>query len=144
MGLAKALFTSAKDDWETPDELFAWWHRMCNFTVDAAASSHNAKLARYWSKEDDGLTQSWAYERVWCNPPYGRQIEAWIQKAAKESTRAMCIVMLVPACTDTRWWHEWAITANPHFVKGRLKFKGAKHSAPFPSVILRWGYLDCT
>lgn len=139
-------FSSAKDDWETPDDLFNELHERFNFTVDAAASHNNAKLPRYWTKEDDALSKSWSEERVWLNPPYGREIFAFMKKCHDEQRRAPelppeIICALVPARTDTRWWHEHVIGgyADVKFIKGRLKFKGAKHSAPFPSALLLYG-----
>lgn len=135
----RALYTSVKDDWETPDDLFKELHHICKFTVDVAASSHNHKIPRYYTQETDGLKQSWAGETVWCNPPYGREISKWLQKACLERDDAR-IVMLVPARTDTRWWHEYAFLADyTSFLRGRLRFKGAKHSAPFPSALLYYG-----
>ena len=81
----------------------------------------------------DGLFVSWAGRRVFCNPPYGRGIVAWLAKGAE----AECAVYLLPARTDTAWWHEWAPKASEiRFLKGRLKFGGAKCGAPFPSVVL--------
>ena len=113
------------------------WH----FTLDAAASDENAKCARYFTAADDGLVKSWAGERVWLNPPYGRALPAWIAKAYRESLRGALVVMPIPARTDTAAWHDYIF---PHaseviFLRGRLKFGGSDASAPFPSVIVRFG-----
>ena len=133
----KALFTSNKDDWETPDNLFNWLHDTYEFTVDAAASHDNAKLPRYWTKQDGALDRDWSGERVWCNPPYGKIAKQFIEKAAKcEAERA---VLLIPARTDTIVWHDH-ILRNPNacvcFLKGRLTFKPAVGPAPFPSAVV--------
>lgn len=126
-------------DWATPDELYNRLHGIYSFDLDVAADAENARCADYFDQSTDGLSQSWADKRVWCNPPYGRQLRAWIAKAEAESKRARFIVMLVPARTDTAWWHLALKSARVEFLKGRLKFKGAKASAPFPSALLYWG-----
>jgi site-specific DNA-methyltransferase (adenine-specific) len=131
-------FSSDKLDWATPDEL---WQRLDNiyrFDLDAAASAENARCSRYFDQRADGLTQSWADARVWCNPPYGRSIGDWTSKASAEASRAAFIVMLVPARTDTRWWHDAIGSARVEYLRGRLRFKGAPASAPFPSALLYW------
>ena len=135
---------SQKDDWATPSNLFAELDAIHHFTFDAAASSKNylcekwAGLDHYNPAYSDGLTVSWANEIVWCNPPYGRQIKEWMKKAHKESTNAK-IVMLLPARTDTMWFHEYAIIHKVTFLRGRLKFGGQKVGAPFPSIIVEMG-----
>ena len=79
----EALFSSASDEWETPHELFDKLNDEFHFTIDVCASEWNAKVIRYYTKEQNGLNQDWTGETVWCNPPYGRQVKAWIQKAFK-------------------------------------------------------------
>jgi site-specific DNA-methyltransferase (adenine-specific) len=135
---------SQTDDWATPSNLFAELDEIYHFTFDAAASSKN-HLCKKWAGLDhenaaysDGLTVSWANEIVWCNPPYGRQIKDWMKKAHNESTNAK-IVMLLPARTDTMWFHEYAIIHKVTFLRGRLKFGGQKVSAPFPSILVEMG-----
>ncbi len=70
------------------------------------------------------------------NPPYGREIKKWMEKAYLESTKGAVVVCLVPARTDTAWWHDYAMLGKVRFIRGRLKFSGAKHSAPFPSAVV--------
>jgi len=136
-----ACFSSVRPDWETPDELFAALHKFYNFTVDVAASEHNAKLERYYSVNTNGLCRNWGDERVWCNPPYGREISDWVDKALSATEddpySAEIVVMLVPARTDTKWFQK-CISSGViiAFIAGRLKFKGAASSAPFPSCLL--------
>ena len=133
------MFSSKKHDWETPDEFFTELNKEFNFTLDVCAHKHNAKLPRYFSPEENGLKQDWSKERCYMNPPYGREIEKWVKKAYEESKKGALVVALLPARTDTRWFHRYVYKkAEIRFIKGRLKFKGAKHSAPFPSMLAIW------
>lgn len=132
----KPLMSASRLDWETPASVFAPLHAEFGFTVDGCAEAHNAKLPRYFSPEVDGLNQDWSTERVWLNPPYGKVIRQWALKARS----AALAVALVPARTDTRWWHEHVqgVATEVRFLRGRLKFVGALWPAPFPSVIIVW------
>ena len=123
-------------DWATPKELSQGLHDEFSFSVDVCAHEGNAKLPRYWSTEDDGLAQDWAGEVCWMNPPYGRAIGKWMRKAHEESQRGATVVCLVPARTDTAWWHDYAMKGEIRFMRGRVKFEGAQHSAPFPSAVV--------
>jgi phage N-6-adenine-methyltransferase len=107
------------------------------FDLDVCATPENAKCARYYTREQDGLAQSWT-GRVWMNPPYGREIGLWVAKAlaSVESGDAEIVVCLVPARTDTRWWHQYAAKGEVEFLTGRVKFGGCKNSAPFPSAVV--------
>ena len=129
-------FSSVKNEWETPPELFAKWDRLFHFELDVCATSQNTKCVRYFTPEDDGLSQSWAHYVCWMNPPYGRKIITWVHKAYEESLRGATVVCLLPARTDTRWWHEYCMKGEIIFLRGRLKFVGAPHSATFPSAIV--------
>lgn len=131
-------FSSEKQDWATPDELYERLDRIYRFNLDVAADATNARCETYFDAGTNGLAQSWAGARVWCNPPYGRQIGDWTAKAAAEAAKAEFIVMLVPARTDTRWWHDARSSCRIEFLRGRLRFKGATASAPFPSALLYW------
>ncbi|KMK75433.1 DNA N-6-adenine-methyltransferase [Alkalihalobacillus pseudalcaliphilus] len=132
------MFSSATDKWATPPDFFAKLDAEFNFMLDAAADATNAKCARYFTAEDDGLTQDWAGETVWLNPPYGRGITGkWMRKAYEESRKGATVVCLVPARTDTRWFHDYVLGKSEiRFVKGRLKFGGSKSGAPFPSIVV--------
>ena len=134
--LTSGLTSSSTDEWATPQDLFDTLNETFHFTLDPCATPENAKCAKFYTKEQDGLKQDWGDEVIWCNPPYGREIGKWIQKCAKHRGVA---VMLVPARTDTRWWHSY-IDKNPdahvYFIKGRLKFGGGKNPALFPSAIV--------
>jgi len=128
-------FSSASADWATPDDLFAELDTIFHFDLDACASPENAQCARYFTKDDDALRQRWT-GTVWMNPPYGREINAFMSKAYEESLRGSTVVCLVPSRTDTAWWHKYARRGQVVFLRGRLKFGGARHSAPFPSAIV--------
>jgi phage N-6-adenine-methyltransferase len=128
-------FSSATDLWATPQGFFDSLNTRFKFTLDVCASPENAKCARYFTKEDDGLAQTW--EGVcWMNPPYGRTIGQWMRKAYESSLAGATVVCLVPARTDTCWWHDYAMKGEIQFIQGRLKFGDAKNSAPFPSAVV--------
>lgn len=128
----EVMFSSQTDLWATPQDLFNELDNEFGFTVDVCALPENAKCKQYYTPEIDGLKQEWTGV-VWCNPPYGRQIGKWVEKAAKSTCR---VVMLLPARTDTKWFHDFIYGyAEIRFIKGRLKFGGCNNSAPFPSMI---------
>ena len=133
------LFSSATDDWGTPQALFDELNAEFGFTLDACASKHNFKVNVYFNKEINALTQSWE-GIVWMNPPYGRTIGQWMKKAFDESQKGATVVCLVPARTDTTWWHDYAMKGEIRFLRGRVKFeqpgKAGNNSAPFPSAIV--------
>ena len=129
----RVLFSSKSENWETPPQFFQALDAEFHFDLDVCALPENAKCTRYYTPEDDGLSQPWN-GTVWCNPPYGRSISAWVKKAAESETM---VVMLLPARTDTEWFHEYIYgKAEVRFIKGRLKFGGSKNSAPFPSMVV--------
>lgn len=131
----KLMFSSAKDDWETPQRLFDELDAEFHFTVDVCASAENRKVNNFIPKEYDALSMRW-YGVCFMNPPYGRQIIKWVKKAYEESLNGATVVCLLPARTDTIWWHEYCMKGEIRFIKGRLKFGGSKNSAPFPSAIV--------
>ena len=128
-------FSSATDMWATPQDYFDKLDNIFEFTLDPCVTAENAKCEKFFTEADNGLDQSWDGERVFMNPPYGRGIGAWVEKAAKSEALVVC---LLPARTDTKWWQEYVIGggATVHFIKGRLKFGDSKNSAPFPSAIV--------
>lgn len=131
-------FSSDRDDWETPPDLFARLHTEFGFTLDCCASPDNAKCERYFTPEDDGLEQPWTASTVWMNPPYGRVIGKWIARAwVAASQEGATVACLIPARTDTRWWHDYCMRAHEiRFIRGRVRFVGAKAGAPFPSALV--------
>lgn len=128
-------FSSETDLWATPQDFFDKYNKKYNFTLDACANQDNAKCEKYYTKEDDGLSQHW-FGTVWMNPPYGRTIGQWMRKAFESSLQGSTVVCLVPARTDTAWWHNYAAKGSVEFIRGRLKFGGHKNSAPFPSAVV--------
>lgn len=142
MSNIRAMLSSDRMDWETPPELFNWISEKYGpFDLDAAAEHETAKCDAYFTKEDDGLKQEW-WGNVWLNPPYGREIGKWVKKAADEffSGNANKVVMLIPARTDTAYWHDHIQNiASVEFIRGRVKFlRGGepRGTAPFPSAIV--------
>lgn len=133
-------FSSATDLHATPQEFFDKLNAEFHFTLDVCATPENAKCFNYFDKEQDGLSKNWVSASsggsVWMNPPYGREIGRWMEKANDAAKDGVTVVCLVPARTDTKWWHECAIQHEVRFIRGRLKFGDAKNSAPFPSAVI--------
>ena len=130
------MFSSETDMWATPQSFFDRLNSVFKFETDVCATKENAKCEKYYTKETNGLEQTWG-GGCWMNPPYGREISPWIEKAyrsAKEN--GATVVCLLPARVDTRWWHDYCAKGEVFFVKGRLKFGNAKDAAPFPSAVV--------
>jgi phage N-6-adenine-methyltransferase len=134
-----AGFSSRTDDWATPQPVFDALDAEFYFDLDASADANNAKCSRFFDAVDDGLAQEWQ-GTVWLNPPYGRHsggIAAWMEKARAAAAGGATVVCLVPARTDTHWWHESAMrAAEVRLIRGRLYFGDGKAPAPFPSAIV--------
>lgn len=138
MSLNEGLFSSDREDWETPPDFFELLDREFSFELDVCASEHNKKCERYFSKEEDALSKAWRGV-CWMNPPYGRQIGRWIKKAYESSLEGATVVCLLPARTDTAWFHDYCTKGEIRLIRGRLKFVGAESAAPFPSMIVIFG-----
>ena len=134
------MFSSKTDQWETPQEFFNKLNNEFNFDLDPCADDTNHKCEKYYTESENGLQQDWGGGyRVFCNPPYGKEIYNWVKKCHDEVLKGNCTVavMLIPARTDTRWFHEFIYKQSEiRFVKGRLKFGNSKNSAPFPSMVV--------
>ena len=128
-------FSSKTDLWYTPQDFFKKYDDVYKFETDVCATDDNAKCAKYYTEEMDGLSQEWRGV-CWMNPPYGRTIGKWMKKAYESSLEGATVVCLVPARTDTNWWHDYAMKGDIEFIRGRLKFGGSKNSAPFPSAVV--------
>ena len=144
----EVLFSSESENWSTPQDVFDKLDRVFHFTLDPCASPENTKCKKYYTKETDGLTQSWANEIVFCNPQYGRTSTGeWAKKCHEEAkTPGTIIVLLIPARTDTKWFHDYCYGQTTiFFIRGRLKFGESLNAAPFPSMLvifgLHWLYL---
>lgn len=133
--LNKGMFTSNTDMWETPQALFDELDKEFHFTLDVCAVPENAKCERYFTPAQNVLKQDWnTGGTIYMNPPYGREIGLWVRKAAESNVTAVC---LLPARTDTAWFHDYIYgKAEIRFIRGRLKFGNSKNSAPFPSMIV--------
>lgn len=121
-------FMSEKMDWQTPDAVYDKLDKEFTFNHDPCPAN--------WDGEVDGLTSEWGTSN-YVNPPYGRELTKWIEKGYNEAQLGKTVVFLIPSRTDTKWWHDYCMKADEiRFIKGRLKFKGAKFNAPFPSAII--------
>lgn len=132
------MFSSATDNWSTPQDFFDKLNDEFHFTLDVCADENNHKCEHYYTKEIDGLIRPWI-GTIWCNPPYGRKIGEWVRRALFASVAGNTVVMLLPARTDTKWFHDYIYKRDNveiRFIKGRLKFGGCKNSAPFPSMVV--------
>ena len=145
------MFSSKSDLWSTPQYLFDELNKEFNFNLDPCANEENHKCEKYFDKSIDGLSQDWGGRRVYCNPPYGREIGLWVKKAYETFLDSWkykyetLIVMLLPARTDTKWFHDYIYAkenVEVRFLKGRLKFGDSKNSAPFPSMVVIYRYKE--
>lgn len=153
----QALHTSRHTDWATPEPLFRALDDQFLFELDAAASPENAKCDWFFSAEDDALDQDWSaplevsrrpgvppgdppsFRTAWLNPPYGRTIGRWLEKAHEEARRGLTVVVLTMACTDTIWWNRWARRSTQiRYLRGRVPFErdGVSGPAPKGSAVL--------
>lgn len=136
----KVMFSSKSDEWETPQDLFDKLDEEFHFSLDVCADENNYKVVPFYSKLTDGLTSDWFNYTCWMNPPYGREIGEWVKKASEVKNTVVC---LLPARTDTKWFHDYIYkkaNVEIRFLKGRLKFGKSKNSAPFPSMIVIFNY----
>ena len=134
--ITDGLMSSKTDLWETPQDFFDRLNAEFHFDLDVCALPENAKCKRYFTPTQDGLLQDWRGV-CWMNPPYGRKIGLWVRKAYETAVSGGGIVVcLLPARTDTAWWHDYAMKGEVRFIRGRLKFGGSKNSAPFPSAVV--------
>jgi len=136
----ETMFSSKSNEWETPPDFYERLNKKFMFDLDPCCTELSAKCDKFFTADDNGLEQDWSGHRVFMNPPYGRQISKWVEKAHKEGNKVgTTVVCLIPARTDTKYWHKHCMKANEiYFVKGRLKFGGKdkNNSAPFPSAVV--------
>lgn len=134
------MFSSISNMWETPQDFFDKLNSIYKFGLDVCANESNAKCFNYFTEAQDGLSKDWRKASsgmpCWMNPPYGREIGKWMKKAYESNLQGVKVVCLVPARTDTAWWHDYAMKGEITFIKGRLKFGGHKNAAPFPSALV--------
>jgi len=134
----KTMFSSKSPEWETPLSFYNKLDERWNFTLDPCCTNETAKCATFFTEKDNGLEMDWKGHRVFMNPPYGRSVRMWVEKAYNEGLKHDTVVVcLLPARTDTRWFHDYCMKAQSiKFIKGRLKFGEATASAPFPSMLV--------
>lgn len=129
-------FKSNTVEWATPDDVFQPLDNEFGFTLDVASTHENAKCEQHFTQEDDGLSQQWDGV-CWMNPPYGKDVPKWLKKALDESSRGVTTVCLIPARTNTKWFHELCLNkAEVRFVKGRPKFGDSNHGLPLPLAVV--------
>lgn len=134
--ITSGMFTSNTCEWGTPQLLFDELNEEFHFELDVCGNEYNHKCERYFNEEQDGLKQEWK-GMCYMNPPYGRQIGKWVQKAYESVKQGgTTVVCLLPSRTDTKWWHDYCMKGEIRFLKGRLKFNDGKNPAPFPSAIV--------
>ena len=137
-------YSSKSTAWETPQDFYERLNNAYQFNLDPCATSETAKCGNYFTEEEDGLLQSWARRRAFMNPPYGRKIGKWVKKAYEEGLKPhTTVVCLLPARTDTKWWHDWIPKTDAIlFKKGRVKFLlngEGKGSSQAPSILVAMG-----
>lgn len=137
--MGSARTGAGRDDWQTPECVLERVRRVGPIELDPCADANRPLGHANFTVEDDGLQRFWPIGLVYVNPPYS-QLRKWLAHCAARGTTGAEIIALVPARTDTRAWHESATTARAVcFWRGRLRFVGALHPAPFPSAVLYWG-----
>lgn len=134
----ESLVSSNTNEWGTPQKLFEILNEEFHFTLDPCSTDVNHKTNKYYTQKEDGLLQDWSGECVFMNPPYGYQTAKWIEKAFKESLKGTMVVCLITARTDTSYWHDiiFRHAAQIRFIRGKIKFDGAKWNAPFASAVV--------
>ncbi len=129
------MFTSLKDNWCTPTNLFNELDSIYHFDIDLCADDHNHLCNEYFTINNSCLKYFPINKSIFCNPPYGRSIGKFI-KHCYNLSKYNKVVMLLPARTDTSWFHDYIYgKCEIKFIRGRLKFSNSKNSAPFPSMI---------
>lgn len=137
-GNSLRVMTKSTDmTWATPQDWFDYLNLEFKFTLDPCCVEETAKCKKFYTPDDDGLSKSWADERVFMNPPYGRELPKWMHKAYTEARdNGALVVCFVPARVDTQWWHQSAVKGEVRFPVGRVKFGDATASAPFPVAVV--------
>jgi site-specific DNA-methyltransferase (adenine-specific) len=137
MAIHESLYSSRSEEWPTPQTFFDTLAEEFHFTLDPCATPENAKCRNYFTKEENGLAKNWGNHKVFCNPPYGKDMRDWARKCYEASQNGALVVLLAHARTDTKWFHGWVYgkADEIRFIKGRLRFGDGKQSAPFPSLV---------
>lgn len=136
------MFSSKSNEWDTPKDFYEKLNEEFNFNLDPCSTHENAKCEKHYTILEDGLKQDWGGHTVFMNPPYGRDIRRWVQKAYEESKKPnTTVVCLIPSRTDTSYWHDYIFgkAKDIRFIRGRLKFGNSENAAPFPSAVIVFG-----
>lgn len=136
--MTTGLYSSNTAEWATPKDFFSRLDAEFHFNLDPCATPSNTKCTHFYSVDTDGLSQDWGGARVFCNPPYGRVIASWVRKCSEEAAKGALVVALLPARTDTAWFHDYIYhkAREIRFIRGRLHFNESKTAAPFPSMVV--------
>jgi phage N-6-adenine-methyltransferase len=141
-GTSSVLLKRAQTDvWNTPQWLYDALNKEFGFTLDPCSDGTNAKCAKFFTQQENGLLMNWGTETVFMNPPYS-EVGDWMRKAYGAAQEGATVVCLVPARTDGNWWHDYAMKGEIRFIRGRLRFGderkrfGGDGAAPFPSAIV--------
>lgn len=135
----QGMVSSLSVDWATPRSLFEVLHAEFGFKVDISPMDGRRIREDVLDFDGDALAVSeWGPGPVWMNPPYGRSIGNWFARAAREAKRGVTVVALIPARTDTSWWHDYCMGREIRFVRGRISFENQtrRGRAPFPSAVV--------
>lgn len=131
----KNRFASKNQEYATPWDLFNKVNEEFHFTCDVCANENNYKVSNYIDEKADALKQSWTGV-CWMNPPY-KDLKKWVIKAYEESRKDGCtVVCLIPARTNTKWWHDYCMQGDIRFIEGRPKFEGCVHGLPQPLALV--------
>ena len=131
------MMSSCTNEWATPKSFYNELDKEFHFTLDPCSTDENCKCKKHFTKQENGLLQDWSRNTVFCNPPYGRELVKWVKKASEEAEKGATVVMLIPARTDTAYFHDYIYKKHEvRFVRGRLHFNESKQSAPFPSMVV--------
>lgn len=138
--ITSGMMTSCTDEWATPQDLFNKLDEQYKFDLDPCSTDENAKCEKHFTKKDNGLSKTWGGCSVFMNPPYGRAIGKWVKKAYEEAqSPGTTVVCLLPARTDTAWFHDYCLHGEIQFIRGRVRFGNSKDNAPFPSMVVVFG-----
>lgn len=130
--------------WATPKYFFENLNNEFNFTVDVCALEDTAKVAKFYSPAEDGLSMDWSSDVCFMNPPYGRgqDVYSWVKKAYQSSLEGGTVVCLLPLSGDTKWFHAFVMRSNEiRFVKDRIWFEldGKAARANHASMVVVFG-----
>lgn len=140
MGIEKNAFKSKSTEYETPDDIFKPLQKEFNIILDVCATGKNKKCNKYYDIDIAAFKQDWyKIGNAWMNPPFGKNLKKWVEKAYKESQKGIVVVCLLPVRSNTNWWHEYCMKGEIRFLRGEIKFNNMKRGLwlPFAIVIFK-------